>query len=294
LFLKARIILKIINKKYKKYIYQYLANIAYKYMKSRTKIAWQNLDFIYGSTKSSQEKENIIKRCYLNHIYVLFFFVEYKNMPFEKFISRINITDSSKLTNAIKENKKIIFANYHYGLWEALIGMKKIIKDKKVMHTVNIFKQPYLQKQVQSVREQYGVKTVSYINSIRPILNYIKQNKMVSIFIDQRTEESNSIKIDFLGKKTNINYSVSMIAKNQNAYIFPLSVNTKDFESFTIDIGDAIIPDDKLDKKEDILRMSILQTKYLEKQINKDPGLWLWIHRRWKYEYPEIYKKSNK
>jgi KDO2-lipid IV(A) lauroyltransferase len=279
-----------INNDKKVIFYKYLSNLLYKYMKNRTKIAWENINFIYENTKSFSEKEEIIKRCYLNHIYVLFFFVEYKNMPFEKFIKKIKINNYKKLEKAIKENKKIIFATYHYGLWEMLIGIKDITKDKTIMQTANIFKQPYLQKQISSTREQYGLKTFSHINSIRSILSYIKQDKIVSIFMDQRTKQKEGIEIDFLGKKTYINYAVSMIAKNQDAVIFPLSVNTDNFKSFNIDIGDMIVPDKNINKKEDIFRMSVLQTKYLEKQIKKDAGLWLWIHRRWKYEYPHIYK----
>lgn len=294
MFFIIKIILILITKKQKKSLYTFFSNLAYKYIKKRTKIAWANLDFIYGDSLSSDEKEKIIKRCYLNYIYVLFFFIQYKGMGFEKFLENITFTNEDVIEKAIQENKKIIIVSYHYGVWEFTIGLSKPLGDKRILITAKFFKQKVLQDIVNTTRTQYGMKTISHVSSMKKMLKHLKSDEPISIFVDQRTKKEHGIEIDFLGKKTYINYTTAMLAKNQDAILIPVSVSTNDFYSFNIDIGNAIIPDKNKNKQEDILRMSILQTKYLEDKIKKDPGLWLWIHKKWIQEYPEIYKEITK
>lgn len=290
LFFSIKIILTLTTQKQQKQIYTYLANIAYKKLKKRTAIAWSNLNFVYADTISDNEKKSIIKKCYLNHMYVLMFFIQYKDMPFDKFTKHITFSNEQGLKKALLDNRKVILVNYHYGLWENCLGMPGVTKEKTIVVSAQFFKQSIIQNTVTDIRSQYKTIVVSHKNNTSKMLSHLMNNDIISIYVDQKTKNKHGIEIDFLGKKTYINKVPAMFAKNKNAVIVPVSHHSSDFYTHNIDIGDPIFPNDKLSHKEDILRMSTLHTRYLEKQIHKDKGLWLWIHRRWSNEYPDIYK----
>ena len=282
-------LLKCISNKQK--FYQKLALLAFKSMKKRVAIARVNIDYIYGDTLSATQKEGIIKRCFVNHIYVLLFFVEYKNKPLAKCLAAINFKNTQALTNAIKQNKKIILTTYHYGLWELLFLLSHLCGERPVTVTTQIYKQPFLQYLISSVREQYGLQTMSAKNTFSQVYSALKTGKIVMILTDQATKENNAKTIDFLGKPTFTNYAPALLAKKQNAVIIPfISTANSDFTQLGLEFGEPISPTQTLDKEQDIRKMTKQQSQFLEQHIKQDAGLWLWIHRRFKYEKPTLYE----
>ena len=275
----------------KQSFYEKLASFASRRMIKRVAIAQTNLDYIYGSKISATQKQDIIKRCFLNHIYVLLFFVEYKNKPLEKCLEKINFKNTQALTNAIKQNKKIILTTYHYGLWELLFLLPHLCGDKTVTVTTQTYKQPFLQRLISSVREQYGLQTMSAKNTFSQVYADLKSDKIVMILTDQTTKEKNAKTIDFLGKPTFTNYAPALLAKKQNAVIIPfISTANSDFTKLSLEFGEPISPTQTLDKEQDIRKMTEQQSQFLEQHINQDAGLWLWIHRRFKHEKPTLYE----
>ncbi len=42
--------------------------------------------------------------------------------------------------------------------------------------------------------------------------------------------------------------------------------------------------------KADVLRLVQLQTRIIESWVRRHPDQWLWLHKRWKKSYPELYR----
>jgi KDO2-lipid IV(A) lauroyltransferase len=67
-------------------------------------------------------------------------------------------------------------------------------------------------------------------------------------------------------------------------------MRTDDEENYTLTIYDEIKIPYSDDVKRDIAEATQLQADWLSELITKEPKFWFWLHRRFKGEYPEIYK----
>jgi KDO2-lipid IV(A) lauroyltransferase len=45
-----------------------------------------------------------------------------------------------------------------------------------------------------------------------------------------------------------------------------------------------------VDSQADIQRHLELQSRVIEAWVRAEPAQWLWLHRRWKNQFPEIYR----
>ena len=80
------------------------------------------------------------------------------------------------------------------------------------------------------------------------------------------------------------------LARKFNSAIIPVTIRTDDEENYTLMIFDEIPVEKTENEKEDILKATQLQADWLSGLITKEPKFWFWLHRRFKGEYPEIYK----
>jgi KDO2-lipid IV(A) lauroyltransferase len=69
-------------------------------------------------------------------------------------------------------------------------------------------------------------------------------------------------------------------------------MRTDDEEHYTLTIYDEIPVENTDDQKADIQKASQLQADWLTQLITEEPKFWFWLHKRWKNDHPEIYKKD--
>jgi KDO2-lipid IV(A) lauroyltransferase len=52
----------------------------------------------------------------------------------------------------------------------------------------------------------------------------------------------------------------------------------------------TFLPELEYGAGESVIAITQRQNDIIERMIRRHPDHWLWMHRRWKTEYPEIYK----
>ncbi|MCF6310788.1 MAG: alpha/beta hydrolase [Sulfurimonas sp.] len=67
-------------------------------------------------------------------------------------------------------------------------------------------------------------------------------------------------------------------------------VKLDDEDNYTLMLFDEIPLQRTDDEQDDIKKATQLQADWLSELITKEPKFWFWVHRRFKSEYPEIYK----
>ena len=109
------------------------------------------------------------------------------------------------------------------------------------------------------------------------------------IFADQKANPREGVSARFFGRNSTSIPLVASFAKKFELPIVPM---------FVVRRGNSpiheltFLPELEYGPGDSVIEITQRQNDIIEKMIRRHPDHWLWMHRRWKTEYPEIYKTN--
>lgn len=285
LFFLLKIVSYITPKFIKVTIAKRIANILYKKHKKYYKIAKINLDFIYNDSLTNAKKELIIKDMFYNLVQNIGSFIENQNISKERLLKKVTFINEDILLKANKSGKPIVFVTAHYSNWE-ILPLAISAKYTPLTGIGRALKQPYLDKILRENRERFGIDMIEKSGAMREMIKVVKKRKPIGLLVDQSLE---GVVVDFLGKNASHTTSAALLAHKYDTITIPCFITRVGFEKYEATFYDPIKVDKSHSMESYILQHTQKQAKITEEIIKKEPSQWLWIHRRWKREYPEIY-----
>jgi len=262
-----------------------LAYLFYKFHKKYYSVAKINLDFIYGDSLTSNQKEKIIKEMFFNLAQNLGSFIENQGISKEKLLQKVTFINDRVFLDALNSNKPIIFITAHQSNWE-ILPLAISAKYHPLVGVGRPLKQKWLDNILKKNREQFGISMIDKNGAMRHMVKVVKQKKPLGLLVDQNLE---GIVVDFMGKRASHTTSAAILAYKYDAIVIPCFIKRVGFERYEATFYDPIEVEKTNDIEQYILHHTQKQAKITEKVVKDSPHEWLWIHRRWKREYPEIY-----
>jgi KDO2-lipid IV(A) lauroyltransferase len=189
--------------------------------------------------------------------------------------------------SAQSQGKGILYMTGHFSAWELLPAAHALYGHPLSFVTRpldNVIFDCYLQL----LRESVGNKVINKKNALRPILKCLKENGSVGILMDQNTSLDEGIFTDLFGLPAATTTGIVLLALRTGAPILPGYLTPMHRGRYTI----KFLPPVKVirtgDKDRDIEINTRMLNKILEGIIREQPESWLWGHKRWKYQPPEI------
>lgn len=290
LFLFLEKFLMLLPKHLRKAFFTSLSSIAY-YLSGRyRKIGFINLDFIYGDKLTKEQKREIVKYSFRNLLLNFFHLMEIRHTPKDELIKKITIKNKEIVDKIHSQNRAVIYVTPHYCAWEmGGIGIGLFVE-----HITAIFrkmKNKDYEKWVIESRESFGNSTLEKNGVLKSLINLVKNKKATGILIDTAMNKREGVEVEFLGKKIYQTPSPAYLARRYNAAIVPVIMVSEDEENYELVFFDEIEVQKSDNEKDDIQKATQLQADWLSSLIYNKPKCWFWVHRRFKGEYPQIYKK---
>jgi KDO2-lipid IV(A) lauroyltransferase len=139
------------------------------------------------------------------------------------------------------------------------------------------------------LRERSGNWMVDKKGGLKKIMAHLHQNRVVAIVTDQNTAEREGVLADFFGQPARTTPVAALLARRGVPVCPSLSRRLPDGRHLVVFFPE--IPFEKSgDLDEDIRRHVTLQNQVIEAWVRQEPSQWLWLHRRWKNQFPELYK----
>ncbi len=268
-----------------------LANLAYSLNKRYTKVARQNLKFIYGDTTHEDFIKDVTKHSYqtlaLNFLYT----IEGHHYNVDKIAKNVKFENIDIIKKVQKQNRPIIFITAHYGAWE--LGAQMLSARITPLTVVyKSMKNRYFNNYILSARSKWRIDYVEKHGAAKSMIKRLKNKQAVAFLIDINVNEKDGLRVDFLNHPTLQTKITGYLARKFDAAIIPILIHADDEKTmnYTIKVYDEIIVPRTDDANYDILTSTQKQANWLTKEIFKNPKPWFWIHRRWKNDYGEIYK----
>ncbi len=290
LFLLFEKFLMILPKSWRKQIFSVLAFLAY-YVSPRYKtVAKQNLDFTFDEKISSDEIDKITRYSFKNLLFNFLHLIEIRYISKSELQKKVKIKNIQAAQKVHKEGRAVIYVLSHYCTWELGAAATGAFIEP-VTAVYKKMKNQTFQDWLLETRAVFNIASLEKTKVIKPLIKLIKQGKATAILIDTNINEREGVMVDFMGKKIRQTSSPAYLARKFNAAIIPITIKTNDEEFYTMTVYDEIPVEKTENPEEDIQKATQLQADWLTKLITDEPKFWFWLHRRWKNDYPEIYKK---
>ena len=289
IFLTVEKLLMLLPQKTRRSFFYMLADFARLVSKRYGKVVEQNLRFVFGDSISQEEIEET-KRYSFRQLLVNFqHTMESRYYTPEEITQNITFENLEVVKKAQEQNRPIIFVTAHYGAWE-LAGRALSYKIQPILIIYKKMKNKYFEKYLLESREKWKMTYAERHGATRAMMKTMRKGGAMAVLIDTNVKKSEAVKVEFLGKKISQIKTTAYFARKYDAALIPALIHTEDNEKYTIKFYDEIIPPKTDDEEKDLQVSMQMQTDWLSEEIKKAPKPWFWLHRRFKEDYPEIYK----
>ncbi len=251
--------------------------VLYIFSKKRRAIANINLQLCFPDN-NAEWRNNVIK----NHFKSLGQAIYETAMTWwladSKLAPLIKIEGIEHLEKALTKDKGIILLSAHFNCLELGVRALHIKIGKQIAPVYQKNKNPLLDLIINKGRLNHAT-TIIERNEVRTIIRTLKQKKLIWYAPDQAYSEKNSGIVPFFGQPAMSNMATPRLASLGNASVIPMFIRQNENQTgYIITIAPELDNYPSDDPVTDTQRFHHL----LEKEIEKSPHQYLWVHKRFK------------
>ena len=289
LFLGFEKLLMMMPHSWRKALFISVSGLAYRVDRKHRLVIKQNLQFIYGDDIDKKKIEEVSRYAYQNLALNILFTIERRYMSIEAFQEKVTLVGLDRVQKILDEGRPIIYTAAHFGQWE--LGGSAISAFVEPISVIyKVMSNPYFEKYLLESRAKFGITNIAHHGALKPLMKQLRKKGSIALLGDTKSSKRDGILVDFLGKKTYQVSTPAVLARKLNAAIIPVASFTEDHEHYIVKFYDEINVASLEDETEAVRQATQGLADWLSKLIDEDPKQWFWLHRRWKADYPDIYK----
>jgi KDO2-lipid IV(A) lauroyltransferase len=179
-----------------------------------------------------------------------------------------------------EEKKSILIVLGHYGNWEWAGPSFSLNTNYQLIVVYRPLSQPYFEEMMVRMRTKFNTKIVPVEQTLRMMVANRKEITATALIADQAASSANSYWTTFLHQDTLVFNGPEKLAVKFDYPVVYMNVRRLKRGYY------ELTPELLIEKPSETKHGEILEafTKRLEQEIIKDPVIWLWSHRRWKYK----------
>ncbi|MDD5072913.1 MAG: ELM1/GtrOC1 family putative glycosyltransferase [Candidatus Omnitrophica bacterium] len=256
-------------------------SLIYYTMGRRKTVAYANLRAAFRGRYTPSQANRIIKEIYQNLAQSYIELLKFPQFD-EDYVSKyIRVEGLDKVRSAAKEEDRgVIFLTAHFGNWE-LCSLTGSTFGFKMNVLVRFQKLKRLNDYLNKMRGSKGANVIFKDDAIEEITDALRRKETVGILSDQDGGKRGEF-VDFLGRPASTPKGAANFSLRTGASIFPVVIIRQKGPYHTVMIEDDISVLQSEDIKKDIHEILQRFANKLAGYIEKYPGQWLWLHKRWK------------
>lgn len=266
------------------------ANLIYKIDKKHRNIVKANLEFAFDGRYSLEEKERIAKKVFQNFLFYFADFILSNTRTEEELRTMLDIEGDEYLKEAIKNNEKIILVSSHHSNFELVLKAVGAFYIPVTTVREKLYNSPSLTKLLTEYVETMNVEAKPKVGAVRHLVKALKQGRAIGLAVDQNTESKHGILIDFFGKKARHTITASQLARKFDGKIIPVFVTSEDNRRYKLKFFPPIEIEEVENEDDNIRKLTQKQAQITEEMAREHVEEYFWLHKRFKNQYPEIYR----
>jgi KDO2-lipid IV(A) lauroyltransferase len=266
-------------------ISRFFAFLAFYLLKIRRGVSIQNLKLAFPNKPTGWYKR-IAYFSYLHFGMVILEFMKMQKWGTDKINSTVCELDTEEFLNEAKLKKGVILVCGHFGNWE--IGMARIylqgISSAVIQQRQN---NVLVNNKMTKLREKWGMSIIYPGGAVDASKKVLKQGYLLGLLGDQDAGERGTI-VSFFDQKSSTHVGAASLHIQTSVPIFYGSCIRLSTNSFKLKI--SRIPNLKMKHNFDdgIQKITQKYTLNLQREVERYPEQYFWMHRRWKTFHPNI------
>ena len=248
-----------------------------------------NLKFAYQDEKSASEITHIVYRNFQQWGMIAFEWAQGERLDQaakDKLSARVRVKGIEYLKAAKSKSAAVVLLSAHFGNWE--YGHYYYASHIDTLNfIVRRIDNPYVEMRRVATNRFHGVNILYKEKGLKAAIKNLKKGQDLVIFADQKANPREGVESRFFGHNTMSIPLVASFAKKFHLPIVPMFVvrqGNSPFHELTF------LPELEYGPDDGAQAITQRQSDIIEQMIRRHPDHWLWMHRRWKTEHPEIYQ----
>jgi KDO2-lipid IV(A) lauroyltransferase len=265
-----------------------LAALWYRLDRRHREIVRRNLAFAYGEELPEAERERLSRKVFVSYVRFAWEMVVLLLAPLSYVKKRVVILGEENYVEVLKRGRGLVAVAAHTGNWEYTV-MGYGLQYRRVAVVARELDHPLGRRLARYLRERGGNWMVDKQRGLKDILAHLNKNRVVGIVIDQNTADQEGVLVDFFGQPARTTPVAALLARRGVPVLPSLSRRLPDGRHLMVFFPE--LPFEKTaDPEADIRRHLTGQNQVIEAWVRQEPSQWLWLHRRWKNQFPELYQ----
>ena len=267
-----------------------LAGLGYRPLGIRADEVERNLQRAFPDA-SAEERRAIARASYAHLGREMIAMMRLSRMPHSELLARTEIIDIDRIGPYYRESGRgAVVIGGHFGNWE--VGAAMIAaRGYPVSMVAQRQSNPLFDRHLVDARERLGIKVIERGQAPKLALRALRNAEVVVFGADQNAGRS-GLFVPFFGIPASTHRGPALMAVRTNALLFVATPIRVENGRWRMGLEEVVI-DRTGDVDEVIHRLTLAFTERLEAAIRRDPGQYLWQHRRWKTRPPEEKKASS-
>jgi KDO2-lipid IV(A) lauroyltransferase len=259
--------------------------LLYRLLGYRRKVVRQNLVKSFPE-KNEKEIQEIEKRFY--RYFCDLFLETFKTLT----ISKENMVKHCEFvpetlgifSQLARENQSFIIAMGHFGNWEWGGNTFSICCKHQLFVIYHPLSNKYFNGLIYRMRTRFGTKLISMKDTLRDMLKNREDLTATAFIADQSPLPDRAYWMEFMNQDTPVFFGIEKIALKIRYPIVYITIRRVKRGYYKV-FAERIELPSELQTNGTITE---IYTRRLESDIRSQPENWLWTHRRWKHQRPQI------
>lgn len=197
---------------------------------------------------------------------------------------RILFRNPEVLNDLYQEGKSVAILSGHYGNWEWVLALPKIVQHQLVAIYRPIQNKEFDQYMKKS-RSRFGTFLIPARISLRTMLELEKSGKLTGTYYltDQTALKDTNYWMNFLNQETPVFPGPEKVASRFKQAVVFMDIQKVRRGHYEVEFT-RLFDDASQTTEYEVTKAHV---KFLEDIIRKKPEYWLWSHKRWKHTRPE-------
>ncbi|MFL6203312.1 MAG: lysophospholipid acyltransferase family protein [Thermoanaerobaculia bacterium] len=227
------------------------------------------------------ERRRLVRECFRHFGAALCDVISAGRFDAREICVRLSLEGWENVHAAARPGKGFFVLSPHLGMWEMVppvIGLYHA-----PMHIImRPADNPYLNRELQSSREQFGNRTIPKRGAARRMLETLREGGIVGILIDQRVQAKEGIEVPFFGRPALTTPVLARVSLRTGAPVLPVAMFPEPHGRYRLVVHPPIFPSaDGGQVEEAVVALTRRYLEVAEQDIRRHPEQWLWMHRRW-------------